>query len=374
MPRPNNGPYLTDAPNENGFFEIRWSENGRSKRKSTGESDYRRAQRVFAEFILALEEVRKPENASVTCAQVIDAYVSAKTGVASPESQRITFGHLRAWFGELAVAELTQKDADDYVAARGRGDVSFVDAAGKTRGGTSARPQTVRRELTMLSTAVNYCVRKKLFKDAQGRVLLGPAAKLNWDLPEPHKARTRWLRREEAGRFLNACLADGAGPRLSRVYRYAAMMLYTAARSDSVVKLTWDRIDLEQKLINFAEPGRAVTKKRRGWVPIATELLPILQRAHRERTSEWFLDRPVKPQHGWARAAKAAGVKVSPHDLRRTWATWAAQDGVSMFEIAGVLHDSVAMVEKHYAIHAPNHLRNAVNRMVVIQGGKSDVA
>lgn len=48
------------------------------------------------------------------------------------------------------------------------------------------------------------------------------------------------------------------------------------------------------------------------------------------------------------------------HDLRRTWATLAARRGVALWQIAGVLGDTVEAVGAHYAHHAPDHLRGAV--------------
>jgi integrase len=53
--------------------------------------------------------------------------------------------------------------------------------------------------------------------------------------------------------------------------------------------------------------------------------------------------------------------KATPHTLRHTWATLAAQAGVPLWEIAGVLGDTLATVMKTYAHHCPDHLRGAVN-------------
>jgi integrase len=371
MPRHNQGPYLSDERNAHGVFEIRWTENGRSKRKSTGEGDYRKAQRIYAEFLLALDEVAEAQT-SVTIEQVISAYVADKTDVMDRNSQEVTFGHLKTHFGALAVTEIEERDVASYLTQRAAGLVSFVDAKGRVRGGKKAGEGTVRRELGMLSTAIAHCIDKKRFKDAQGRPVLKPHDKPYIELPAAPAARDRWLSRDEARSLLAAAAAyqDTDDGRLPRVYRYIALMLYTAARRETVFSLTWDRIQIDRGLINFQVHGRRVTKKRRGWVPIGAELKPILERAHRERCSEFFLDRPTPPHKAFRTVAKRAGVtQVSPHVLRHTWATWAAQDGVSLFDIAGVLHDTVATVEKKYAHHCPEHLRNAVNRPLLLVGG-----
>jgi len=370
MPRSNKGPYLTDAPNEFGVYEIRWTENGRSKRRSTGEGDYRKAQRVYAEFLLALDQV-SAGGAQVTVADVIAAYLADKADVMDKSSQAICFGHLGAFFGQRLLSEIDDDLTAAYKRARAQGTISFVDKDGRTRGGAKAGEGTVRRELGMLSTAIGHCIEKRRFRDKDGRPLLTAADKPAIELPPAPPPRDRWLTRAEAAKFLAAYQPDPEA-RLTRAYRYIAMMLYTASRKGAVETLTWDRIDLERRLINFAEPGRRQTKKRRGWVPISDEFLPIVQRAWAERTSEFYLDCKTPPFHAWRAAARRAGLvdpqgklTVSPHVLRHTWATWAAQDGVPLHQIAQVLHDTIATVEKHYAHHCPDHLRGAVNRPLI---------
>ncbi len=45
--------------------------------------------------------------------------------------------------------------------------------------------------------------------------------------------------------------------------------------------------------------------------------------------------------------------------LRHTAATWMAQKGVLMWEIAGLLGNTVEVVTRTYAKHSPEHLRRA---------------
>jgi integrase len=381
MPRQNKGPYLSDRTNSFGFFEVCWTENGRSKRKSTGTGDRRKAQRFYAEFLLAGAGEPIDDAGGITVAQVIDAYLADKTNVAAPSSQNCDFGHLRAFFGAIVLAEIEQGDVDRYIDAREKGLVIYKTPAGKQRGGGKSAPSTTRGELLMLVAAIRHCVKKKKFKSPDGAPLLNAGHIPSFDLPAPPPPRDRWLSREEASALLAACqvyepLSGDDEHRQTRVYRYAAVMLYTAARRMSVAKLTWDRILLEHDaakhkagdygLINFRAPGEPRTRKRRGWVPIAAELYPILKQAQGERVNEYFLDRPIVPHAPFVRAVKRAKVVgATAHTLRHTWATWAAQDGTSLFDIAGVLHDSLQTVQNTYAHHSPTHLRGAVNRRIL---------
>lgn len=386
MPRHNQGPYLSDDPNAFGAYEIRWTEDGRSKRKSTGTADRRAAQRVYAEFLLALDSEDLTSGA-ITVAMCVDAYLADKTEVMDSVSQANDFGHLKAHFGSLVVSEIDEDDVRRYRDDRAAGRISWQEGE-KLRGGRCAGDATVRGELTMLGTAIRYCVRKKKFKDASGAPLLKAAHVPDYELPPAAAAKDRWLSREEATGFLAACQVhhQGSGEdpaRLTRVYRFAAVALYTASRKEPIISLTWARIVLQKDpakvaegdygKINLQEPGRKKTKKRRGWVPIAAELYPILVRAEQERISEWFLDRPTEPAKAFRTSAKLAGLwdeaeqeyTVSPHVLRHTFGTWAAQDGVPLYQIAGIMHDTVATIEKHYLHHTPEHLRAAVNRQML---------
>jgi integrase len=73
-----------------------------------------------------------------------------------------------------------------------------------------------------------------------------------------------------------------------------------------------------------------------------------------------------------ARIGERAGVAgVTPHVLRHTAATHMARAGVPLWKIAGILGNSIAMVEKVYAKHCPDGLRDAVN---LISGGALEPA
>jgi integrase len=103
-------------------------------------------------------------------------------------------------------------------------------------------------------------------------------------------------------------------------------------------------------------------------VPISDRLRPVLERAFQEKGSEFVLDTPASIQKAYNRVLdaftsvnKAKAAKMTCHTLRHTWATLAARAGVDLYQIAGVLGDTFATVERNYLHHAPEHLRVAVN-------------
>ncbi len=80
-------------------------------------------------------------------------------------------------------------------------------------------------------------------------------------MPERPPARDRWLTREEAARLVAACGSH-------HVRLFVLLALHTAARAGAILALTWDRVDMERRRIDFREPDRPETRKRRVAVPI----------------------------------------------------------------------------------------------------------
>ena len=347
MPRPNRGHRL--EPNDHGYYEIRWTERGRSKRVSTGTRDMGEA----AQFLVGWLD-GKAAGAGQAALTVREAWAfyereHVDTKVVDAAGSRGVGKMLCAVLGDRLVPDLVATDFTAY---------------GRKHGGA---PGTIRRHLALLQAAFNFCAEnRRMSRDDVPNI----------ELPEPPRPRERWLSREEAARLLDAAQRLGGTERYSRAYRFCLIALRTAARESAIERLRWDtgQIDFEARRIDFNEPGRRETKKRRARVPMTDDLFAMLQRAYGERTSEWVLDHPSKIDRAFARARDAAGLaargaqKVTPHTLRHTWATWALQDGNDIWQVAGVLADSPATVQKIYGHHCPDHLREAVQSTA--EGGR----
>jgi integrase len=342
----------------NGVYYALWSENRRSKRKSMGTSDRAAAEQRFAQWLLlgghkggAVGEA-KP---SLTVAELWSVYEAKHVPTtAAPATLRYSWRNLEPHFGKLAVAEIDQTVVDEYEDAR-------LEAGAKTG--------TVRRELVTLRAMLNWHAspergRKRLLEKADV-----PA----FTLPDESAPRDRWLTTDEIKRLLAA--AEG---RTMRVQMFLRIALETAARKQAIYDLTWDRVDFETGMIHFAVPGRAQTKKRRVSVPMSDALITDLNwyepcLSHRVGPvlppggDVWAAIQSCviraglapKQKRGTGQAIKSTG--ISPHTLRHTAATHMARRGVPLYDIAGVLGNSVAVVERTYAHHCPARLKAAVN-------------
>jgi integrase len=184
--------------------------------------------------------------------------------------------------------------------------------------------------------------------------------------PEPHieipgesVPRDRFLTREEF-----AALYFHASPLHLRTF--LALAISTAARGKHILALTWDRVDFAGGFVRY-RPANANSKKRTAPIPMNGPLRSVLEtafgaRGPSGRVIEWN-DRPVlSVRKAYERACRLARLTdAHRHDLRRTAASWAVQDGVPIEEVAQMLGDTVETTRKHYAQFAPDYLRGAVN-------------
>jgi integrase len=365
-------PYLKKSAK--GIWYVHWTENRVGKRISTRASGLLEAKGYLATWLTNEHKLPDDKAPAFTVDQLWSVYwkkhVLKRSGYASIE---FAWKNLQPFFGSKTVSEVSQLTTDIYVHQRTTGKL-----------GRKVKPQTCRKELAHLMACLHFCA------DPKHKQKLFPVALIeSIELPEAGEPRDRWLRTEETQKLLNAAaeLRRGEKDRLSRVERFLWLALETAARKEAILELTWDRVDFETNAIHYDVPGRRKTKKRRATVPISKALRPILDRAFKEKAGDLVLDNggavwaPLQyvviksglageretPKNG----AKPRSTGISPHVLRHTAATHMARRGVPLWIIAKILGNTIQMIEKVYAKHAPDDLREAVD---LISGGALDPA
>jgi integrase len=342
---------------DNGIFYIHWSDGRRSKRESTGQTEEVAAQIYLGEWLKGEAADKAGTTPVYLVSDLWDLYHErhVEKNCVDVRASNTCWNNLKVHFGALTLPAVTQKDRDGvdkveaYILLRQDGEIGTCEAA----------PGTIRGELARLKAAFNWCASPK-------QKIIGLADVPVFDLPPDSDARDRWLRGPEIQKLFDSAteirLAWREPERLSRVERFLWLALETASRLMAILELTWDRVDFELNTINYNVPGRRKTKKRRVVVPISTALRPILLRAYEERESEYVCDNlSLSIWRGVKAVAKNAGVEdVSPHVLRHTAATHMLRRGVPIWQVAGILGNTVAMVEKTYGHHVPDAGASAV--------------
>jgi integrase len=172
-----------------------------------------------------------------------------------------------------------------------------------------------------------------------------PARKV--ERPREKNQVIRFLTDVERKRLLEACRAS-AWPQL---YLLVLMAITTGARRSELLGLTWRDVDLERAMahVHTSKNGEARA------LPLLPAVLAELARFASEHPQELvFRSRagrtePARFDSSWHSALERAGVKrFRFHDLRHCCASYLAQEGASLLEIADVLgHKSLTMSRRY---------------------------
>lgn len=322
------------AKSRTGYWEIRWSEkiDGRyaSRSHSTRETERGKAEIYKRHWLNALAEA---ENATIglpPVAELCDKYELAAKARGVGITQYRVLAQLRQFFGHLEPNQITDEDLHDYRAHRG------------------VSTGTLRRELNTLVAVLNHAARKKLV----------PATELpHIDLPPEGQSREVYLSPEEEAKFYELLAKSPA----ARVSVFCMLALRTGARKAAIEKLTWDRVDLENRFVDYRDPGLRASKKRRVPVPIDDMLLPVLQGAKLFSSGPYVVGGDIKSALLRLRRDNPEFQKVTPHVLRHTAATRWLREGISIWHVAGLLGDTVETTTKVYGHHATVDLREAMS-------------
>jgi integrase len=281
-----------------------------------------------------------------TVADVVEPYLEGYKLSHRPQSILFATGRLtrvKKSLGNVVLSDLTEERIRDYI---------------RERQGESASGRTINMEVGELSRAI------------------GQPWSLLW--PKVRKMEER----KDVGRALStaeqhALLAGLPNRRTPHIGTLIPLLLLTRMRAGEALSLTWGRVDLLAKKLTV---GRAKTSSGTGrMIPINDDLASVLA-AHRG----WFVEKfgEPRPEHylfpwgkpvpsdptshatdvtwGWDHLRTDTGVACRLHDLRHTFATRLAENGVSESTMLSLLgHMSRAMLERY------SHIRIAAKRDAV---------
>lgn len=293
------------------FWWVSYTRNGKRYRKSTGETDRAKAELVMRALT------------GTTVDAVLDEYISR---LAKPERARHAAARLLERFsGKVA---LTPADIQKY------------------RDGRQAAPSTIRKELSVLGSAYNWC------RDNLGWDVTNPVAgKLG---PKPN-GRIRWISREEADRLI----AETKG--IDYLWRFIQLGLHTGMRKGEMLGLEWSRVNLDARLIYLETQKNG----EYGSVPLNDKAIEALGR----REGRWVFTKNGEPLKKINRSFNAACQRTGIdnfhiHDLRHTCAAWMVQAGVPIRSVAEVLRHKDIRTTMIYAHISPDNTRQAVDALV----------
>lgn len=258
--------------------------------------------------------------------EAVAHYLKEKADKPSHPQMEVAWKWLEPHFGHLRHDQVNRQLCRDYT------DKRLVDGV---------KSATIARELCVLKSAVRY---------------VHPTSTSQWDIPPAGPPRERRLNRDEFRKLIE--VSD-----VHHIKLFVILALSTGARRSAILELTWDRVDFDSRLINLRKG--LVRGKGRAIVPMTEMAYSALKSASDLAVSDHVIEYAGEPvasvKRGFARAATLAGLKgVTPHTLRHTAATWMAESGVSMGEIAAFLgHSDSRITERVYAKFSPTYLAKA---------------
>jgi integrase len=347
MARPKNHLAVLDGPrltvNKSGYWSLTWATQDapgcpwrtntvscRTKDRGLAE-DFKRA-------FLASEAQDKVVNPVVTVGRLVEGYRAEARMRGVFGAQQRMLNPVVEHLGHMTPLELTPEVISAYRLKRGRSD------------------GTLRRELGALVAAFNWAIKNRKAKREEIPFV---------QLPPSPLGRQDWLDEAEEARLwaLASSVTDRRG-RLTRPGMFLCLALGTGARFSAIRELTWDRVDLTGRTIDFRDPKKRATKKVRVAAPINGRLLPVIERMWRERDP---IDRYVigegNPRESVERFLKANGFTATPHVMRHTFISLGLRAGITMWDMAGLVGASVQVITDVYGHHASDsHLHRAANK------------
>jgi integrase len=316
-------------------WNAEWREaNGRRRRASLGTADRQEAMERLQGLDERLQAARKPKVIDVTFAwQGKQASLGTRAAAAAMASRAKA---VLPFFGAMRADLIGEQDVGAYIAKR--------RAAGRNDG-------TIVAELKQLRSSLAWAVKKRHIHKAP-----------YIHMPSTPAPRDKRLTRAEAAKFMKAIEHE-------HLRLFVIIALTTGARKQAILDLRWDRVDLRRKLIDLRDPDRTQPSKARPTVPVNVTLLRALSEAKASATIdhviEWQGHRVENIKESFKAAAVRAGIPwITPHVLRHSAASWMAETGVSMDEIAQLLgHSDSRITSRVYAKMSPTFLQGAASAL-----------
>ena len=167
------------------------------------------------------------------------------------------------------------------------------------------------------------------------------------DIPsyKENNARTRYLSNEEKTSLLEACRHS----HWNKLYLIVLIAITTGARKGELERLKWSDIDFDRGLAYVHQTKNGEPRV----LPLTKQVLTEMDRVGRD--AELIFNSSIKPtkpyefRKEWIKALRRAEIDdFRFHDLRHTCASYLAQNGCSLLEIADVLgHRQVSMTARY---------------------------
>lgn len=215
----------------------------------------------------------------------------------------------------------------------------------------NVKSSTIRYELNQIRTAQNYCIADNvLLADSKKEFKLPPKSQGDEYIFNPEDIQQLW---------------DHFKGR-PHILLFMEIAINTSARKKHILDLEWTKhIDLVRRLIHFNKVDNWGTTKKGGIVKMNDRLYNVLLEAQKVSKSPYVINyagKKVKHLTAMQNYKKETlEPKFMTKTFRHTAATWAAEAGISMEEIATMTGHTKTKTTETYIHLSPNYQKDMVN-------------
>ena len=388
------GVRVSGTTNDKGYV-VQKAINGRTRRITLGAcnvlslADARvRAQQYLGDFARGIDPKAKRAG-TATLGAVLDSYLVAMKDLRprTRDSYRAAVeGHLRIWM-DRPLSSITRDMVERHhiaiaeeVAAREREKArshanmwearakaaerkGWGDAAANHRQRAALAKQRETNTGTVVANNVMKVLRAVWNFAADRNPEIGSNPVKLKKLWYPVEPRTRHVTTEDLPAFYRAVteLESAVGR------DYILTLLFCGTRRRETAALKWSDVDLKGKVLRI--PAAQTKAKRKLDLPL-TDFVHNLMVARRSLGGEWVFPADSRsghieePKFHFGQVAEATGIRVSCHDLRRSFTTTAAKSNISPIELRALVNHSLGRdVTSKYIQIAIDDLREPAQRV-----------
>lgn len=323
------------------FWYAQFQLNGKTYVKSTKTTDRKAAERIETQFKTEVyTEGVLGKKKQITVAEALLRFLASKEGTPSYRNLIRRKKALLVTFGSsLTVSALTNGDLDRHK---------------QRRTDQGRAPQTIKHELNMIMGAVRYAKRNGFeVPDLTPPKVKIPGGKLRYLSIEEERKLLSELDPNRVGNGLAP--ASERDPKKLRAmqdnYDLVVMLLDTGARYSEVAGLTWDQIDLQNRVIKL---WRSKVENE-SVLFMTSRVAAIIANRKASTTIKYVFSNSMGGPRGYStiaikKAFDRAGLSdCTVHTLRHTHASRLIQNGMSVYEVKSVLGHSDIRTTMRYA-------------------------
>ena len=324
------------------YYFMKFQLNGRCIYESTKTSNKKLAEEIYLnrrhEIINGIEpQIKQEPQKQITFSELADKYLEYTAGRLKSHKGLFTFyKKLNGYFGNRTLTAIKVEDVENMQSDILKQGLSNAYANRLLIHFKRALKKAADWEI-IPDNVINKFKRVKLLK---GEV-----------------KRLRYLSEEEAERLIECCEPTYLLP-------IVITALNTGMRKSEILKLTWDKVDLKNRLILLDKTKNGERRE----IPINRTLYNTLSGLIRDiRTDYVFYNSDtLKPfcdiKKSFGRALKKAHIlNFRFHDLRHTFASRLVMAGVDLTTLKELLGHKDIKMTLRYSHLAASHISNAVN-------------